>query len=289
MLLIAVHLFFNGELMAENPDSETLADRPIGIETYLGKWAYVRDPSKLGKWAYVRDPSKTIYIINNVDGHIVVDSLLKGQVVSNIKLNTHSLSFLRTSSEVNPLTGTPDSINVILIPDGRSNASMFEVSFMESAELQLTADTKLVLLMSRVKNGNNQIKGKTGISKEQSKRALENIYTKQWDLSELQCLDADYKISVQLLRMKNRVQAVFTHRGNKTQVPAKVVDNTVTISIDPNEDDDLKKIPIFRDGNKYHFQLIPLCGNQDHLILKVCSIKDDDTVCVYYMVPSIGK
>ncbi len=268
MLLIAVPLFLNSELRADNP---------IGINAYSGKWAYVRDPSK------------TMYDINHVDGQIVIDSLLKDQVVSNIKHNPHSLSFLRTSSEVNPQTGTTDTINVILIPDGRSNANMFEVSFMESEELQLTADIKLVLLMSRVKSGNNQIEGNTGISKEQSKRALENIYTKQWSLSELQCLDADYKISVQLLRMKNRVQAVFTHRGNKTQVPAKVVDNTVTISIDPNKDDDLKSIPIFRNGRKYHFQLIPLCGHQDHLILKVCSKRDDDTVCLYYMVPSIAK
>jgi len=277
MLLIAVHLFFNGELMAENPDCETLADNPIGINTYLGKWAYVRDPSQAK------------YKISNVDGQFVIESLGKGDVVSDIKLNAHSLSFLGTSSENNPQSEIPNSLKVNLFPDIRSNAHLFCVNTIRFGGIEQPEVIKMVYLMTRVKNGNNQLKGKTGISKEQSKRALENIYTKQWDLSELQCLDADYKISVQLLRMKNRVQAVFTHGGNKTQVPAKVVDNTVTISIDPNEDDDLKKIPIFRDGNKYHFQLIPLCGNQDNLILKVCSIKDDDTVCVYYMVPLIGK
>jgi len=277
MLLIAVHLFLNGELMAVNPNCETQADHPIGINTYLGKWAYVRDPSQAK------------YIISHVDGQIVIEALAEGDVVSDMKLNTHSLSFMTTSSEVNPLTGTPDSINVVLIPDLRSNDTMFHVYFVESVELQLTADTKIIDLMSRVKNGNNQLKGKTGISKEQSKSALENIYAKQWDLSQLQCADATNKVIVQIIATINDVQAIFTHGGNKVQVPAKIANNTVAISIDPNIDDDLKKIPIFRDGSKYHFQLIPLCGNKDQLIYKVCAIKGDQTTCAYFMASSRDK
>lgn len=275
MLLIAVHLFFNGEVMAENPNCETLADHPIGINTYLGKWAFVSDPSK------------PRYIITNVDGQFVIESLVKGQVVSSIKHNTHSLSFLTTSSEVNPVTGTPDSVNVILIPDVRSNANMFHVYFTESAELQLTADTKIIDLMSRVKNGNNQIKGKTGISKEQSKSALENIYTKQWDFPKLLCTDG--KVPLQIVAMKNNVQAIFKYREKKAQVPAKIVNNTVTISIDPNEYDDLKKIPIFRGGSKYLLQLIPLYGKKDDLIIKACLIKGEHTTCAYLMAPSMCK
>ncbi|WP_298866052.1 hypothetical protein [uncultured Gimesia sp.] len=268
MLFIAISLFYNCELMAENP---------IGINTYLGKWAFVSDPSK------------PTYIIKNVEGQLVIESLVKGEVVSSLKHNTHSLSFLTTSSKVNPLTGTPDSLNVILIPDVRSNANMFHVYFSESAELQLTADTKIIDLMSRVKNGNNQIKGKTGISNEQSKRALENIYTKPWDFSELQCADAADKVTVQIVAMKNDVQAIFTHGSNKAQVPAKIVDNTVTISIDSKEYDDLKKIPIFLSGRKYHFQLIPLCGNKDHLIFKMWYTEGNRLISAYLMAPSICK
>lgn len=271
MLLIAISLFFNCELMAENP---------IGINAYLGKWVSARDPSK------------TKYLISNVDGHIEIESLVKGQVVSNIKHNTHSLSFLTTSSEVNPLTGTPDSINVILIPDIRSNSNMFNVIFMESAKLQLTADTKIIDLMSRVKNGNNQIKGKTGISKEQSKHALENIYTKQWDFSELQCADAADKVTVQIVAMKNDVQAIFTHGANKAQVPAKIVDNTITLSIDSNEYDALKNTLTFLNGvngRKYHLQLIPLCGNKNHLIFKAWYTESDRLISAYLMAPSICK
>tara|TARA_R110001592_G_scaffold122747_1_gene329793 strand:- start:25303 stop:26103 length:801 start_codon:yes stop_codon:yes gene_type:complete len=266
MLFIAVALFFNSELRA---------DKPIGINAYSGQWAYVRDPSK------------TMYVIDNVDGQIVIDSLHKDQIVSNIKLNTHSLSFLRTSSEVNPQTGTPDTINVILIPDGRSNVNMFEVTFMESEELQLTADTKIINLMSRVKNGNDQNKENTVVSKEQSKRALENIYTKQWDFPKLLCTDG--KVSLQIVAMKNNAHAIFKYREKKVQVPAKINNNTVTITIDPGKSDDLMQIPVFRDGSKYHLQLIPLYGDKDDLIIKACLIDADRTVCSYLMAPSMTK
>ncbi|WP_144981717.1 hypothetical protein [Gimesia aquarii] len=260
-----------------------MAENPIGINTYLGKWVFVRDPSEI------------VYIIKNVDGQIGIEKLVKGEVVSNIKLNTHSLSFLTTSSKVNPQTGMPYSSNVHLIPDVRSNANMFRVvtlkakDLQESVNTQVTEDIQLVYLMSRVKNGNNQVKGKTGISKEQSKRALENIYTKQWDFSELQNLDVDDKVTVQIVVMKNNVQAIFKFRSNEAQVPAKIVDNTVTISIDSNEYDVIKNIPIFGRERDYYFQLIPLCGNKDHLIFKSCSIKGNSAACVYFMAPSVEK
>lgn len=259
MLLMAVHLFFNCELMAENS---------IGINTYLGKWVLVRDPSK---------PK---YIIKNIDGHIVIDSLVKGQVVSNIKHNSHSLSFLRTS-EVNPQTGKPYSVNVKLLPDVRSNANMFKLISFKSEE------GEVIDYVSLMKNGNNQIKRKTGISNEQSKHALENIYTRQWDFPKLLCTDG--KVPLQIVAMKNNVQAIFKYRGNKAQVPAKIVDNTVTISIDPNKYGDLKNIPIFRNGSKYNLQLIPIYGNKDDLIIKACLKDGKRTICSYFMASSMEK
>lgn len=272
-------IILNGQLSAEKTECETPVEQPVSITTFSGTWSLDRDPSQLK------------YKITNV---IVIKSLVKGLVVSDIKRNAHSLRFQATAN--NPETGKPYSTVINLIPDVRSNERLLRVVTVKAADLkesfntEVTEDIQLVDLMTRVHQGAKESKSKKGYSKTQLKCALEDIYSKQWDISNLFCTDCEEdKVLVQILTKDNQVQANFSQRGNQTQVPAQIVDNAVAISVDSEKSKDLIKIPVFKRGINYQFQLIPMPGSKDQLVIKASSIKIDRTASVYFLISSVAN
>ncbi len=195
------------------------------------------------------------------------------------------MSYLKRSSEIDPQTGGPASFSISLFPDVRSSNSLFRVITINST---IKYPYLIDVINRKPKKTTNlddtnyeNHKSKNGALDDLTKHALENIYTRQWDLREMTCCGD--KASLQIVPAKNNFHVIFTHNGNTAQVPAKAVNNTVTISFAPNEYDDMKNIPLFLKSRKYIYQLIPLCGDKDHLIIKGCSIREDGNACTYLM------
>ena len=280
--ILFITIFFNGELSAQKTECEAPVEQPVSITTFSGTWSFDRDPSQLK------------YKITNVDEQIVIKSLVKGLVVSDIIRNAHSLRFQATAK--NPETGKPYSTVVKLFPDVRSNERLLRVVTVKANDLkeylnsEVTEDVQLVDLMTRVNQGAKESKSKKGYSKTLLKCALEDIYSKQWDISNLFCTDCEEdKVLVQIVTKDNQVQANFSQRDNQTQVPVQIVDNAVAISVDSEKSKDLIKIPVFKRGINYQFQLIPVPGSKEQLVIKASSIKSDRTASVYFLISSVDN